>query len=183
MLRFPGVNLNPLANLKTRTSPDYGNYLLSKSEPVSIPVFLQDLVYEFKLAKNSNIAEGDYSLTIELHDLNSSDLTTKVQSFPIWIFWYKPADEIIKAAKKYLNQNQHNYNLGILFYLEISPDISRLLAEEKRELEIKLNSELTAISNKILLYQIPNPLELQSFAALTKRLAKEIIKPLAEMVK
>ena len=183
LLRFQGVNLNPLANLKTRTSPNYGNYLLSESEPVSIPIFLKDLVYEFKLAKNSNTREGDYSLTIEIHDLSSSNLITKVQSFPIWIFWYKPTDEIIKAAKKYLNQNQQNYNLGILFYLEISPDISRSLAEEKRELEIKFNSESTATSNEILLYQIPNPLELQSFAALTKRLAREIIKPLAEMVK
>ena len=182
LLCFQGVNLNPLANLKTRTSPNYGNYLLSESEPVSIPIFLKDFVYEFKLAKNSNIREGDYSLTIELHDLNSSDLTTKVQSFPIWIFWYKPTEETISLAKKYLNQNQHNYNLGILFYLEISPDISRSLAEE-RELEAELNSKATVTSNKTLLYQIPNPLELQSFAALTKILAKEIIKPLAEMVK
>lgn len=91
LLRFQGVRLKPLANLAIRTSPDYGNYL-PEDKQLSIPVFLQDFVYEFRLDKCSDITRGDYCLTIELHDLKSSELTIKVVSFPIWIFWYKPSE-------------------------------------------------------------------------------------------
>ena len=182
-LCFQGVNLKPLANLETKIEQDRGNYLQSDRQPVSIPVFLQDFAYEFKLSKNSDLAKGDYCLTIELHELNSPNLTTKVQNFPIWIFWYKPSKEIIESANNYLNKNEHNYTLGILLYLEISPDISKLFAEQELKLEAELNSELTTEASKTLLYQIPNPIELQSFTATANLLAQKIIKPLAEMVK
>ena len=183
LLRFQGVNLKPLANLEIRTSPDYGNYIPSDNKPVSIPVFLQDFVYKFRLDKTSDLAKGDYCLTIELHDLKSSDLTTKAKSFPIWIFWYKPSDEIINSANNYINKNSYNYSLGILLYLEISPDLTKSFAEEERKLEAELNAEAITKPSKTLLHQIPNPIELQSFTTIADLLAREIIKPLAEMVK
>ena len=179
LLRFQGVHLKPLANLAIRTSPDYGNYLLEDKQPASIPVFLQDFVYEFRLDKCSDLTRGDYCLTIELHDLKSSELTIKVASFPIWIFWYKPSDEIINSANNYLNKNSHNYSLGIIFYLQIFPDTTKSFAEEERKLDAELNTETVVESGKTLLYQIPNPLDLQNFTAITDLLA-QIIKPLAE---
>ena len=192
-LCFQGVNLKPLVNLETRTEQDYGNYFQSEIKPVSIPVFLQDFVYEFKLSKNLDLARGDYSLTIELHDLKSSKLTTKGQSFPLWIFWYKPSEEIINAAQNYINKNLDNYSLGILLYLETSPDITKSFFEEERQLELEIETELQGEikpevrveSSNIWLHQIPNPLESpnSNFLNVANLLAKKIIKPLAEMLK
>jgi hypothetical protein len=177
LLRFQGVHLKPLANLATRTSPDYGNYLLE--DKLSIPVFIQNFVYEFRLDKCSDLSRGDYCLTIELHDLKSSELTVIVANFPIWIFWYKPSDEIVTSANNYLSKNSHNYVSGIIFYLQTSPDVTKSFAEEERKLNRELNSEAAIEPGNILLHQIPNPLDLQNFSAVTDLLA-QIIKPLAE---
>ncbi|MBE9168940.1 DUF2357 domain-containing protein [Pleurocapsales cyanobacterium LEGE 06147] len=188
LLRFQGVQLKPLANLKIRTSPDCGNYLLGDWETISIQIFLQDLVYEFKLAKNSDLSKGDYCLTIELHDLNSSDLTTKTKSFPIWSFWYKPSDEIINSANNYLKSNFHNYSLGILFYLPTFPEKERKIKAEMNsgittdETSFNSDSKLTK-EEEIWLCQIADPRNSKSFNPIVNFLATEIIKPLAEMVK
>jgi hypothetical protein len=187
LLQFQGVNLNPLSNLKVRTSPEEGNYIDSDNCSVSIPVFLQDLVYDFKLSKNSDLTKGDYSLTIELHDLKSSDLTIKTETFPIWIFWYKPSEEIINSANNYIAKSFHDYSLGILLYLEESPNVAKSFAEdirrEEARLEAELEEEIITESNKnIWSKQIDNPLRSGNFHTLAKLLAREIIKPLAEMV-
>ena len=180
LLRFQGVRLEPLANLAIRTSPNYGNYILK--DKLSIPVFLQNFVYKFRLDKCSDLSRGDYRLTIELHALKSSELTIKVVSFPIWIFWYKPSDEIINLANNYLDRNFHNDSLGIICYLQISPDITKSFAEEQRQLDAELDTETIIEPNKILLYQIPNPLNISSFTVITDLLAR-IIKTLAEEMK
>ena len=106
-------------------------------------------------------------------------MTIKVASFPIWIFWYKPSTEVINSANNYLNKNARNYFLGIIFYLQISPDITKSFAEEEHKLDAELNTEIVVEPGKTLLYQIPNPLDLQNFTAITDLLAR-IIKPLAE---
>ena len=178
LLRFQGVNLKPLANLEVRTSPEYGNYILSDKKPVSISVFLQDFVYEFRLDKTSDLTRGDYYLTIELHDLKSYDLTTRIESFPIWIFWYKPSKDIIEDANNYINSDRNNYSLGILIYLETSPNKAKFLAEAEQEFK-----KVTTKRNNILLRQIPNPLESQSFTNIADLLARKIIKPLAEAIR
>lgn len=183
LLRFQGVQLKPLANLEIRTSPDCGNYLSYNCESVPIQIFLQDLVYEFKLIKNSDLSMGDYCLSIELHDLKSSKLTTKIKKIPIWIFWYKPSDDIINSANLYIHNNSHNYSQGILFYLQISPDITKSFPEEEQKIEAELNPEIKTKESNILLYQLPNPLEQKNFTDIVNFLATEIIKPLAEMVK
>ena len=198
ILRFQGVNVKP-TSIKIRTSADYGNYILGDNQPVSIPVFLEDFVYEFKLSKNSDKKQGDYSLHIELHDLKSNEFHTNIQIFPIWIFWYKPSEDIINSANNYLKNNVRNYSRGILFYLQLSPDITKSFVEEERELEAELDSEmmlgnaegkltcpttvLKAKSSNILLYQFPNPLNSKNFNSIVYLLAKEIIKPLAEVVR
>ena len=187
LLQFQGINLNPLSNLKVRTSPEEGNYIDSDNPSVSIPVFLQDLVYDFKLSKNSDLTKGDYSLTIELHDLKSSDLTVKTATFPIWIFWYEPSEEIIHSANNYIAKSFHDYFLGILLYLEKSPNVAKSFAEDLRQEEAKLNAELeegiiTESNNNIWSKQIDNPLISENFHTLAKLLAREIIQPLAEIV-
>lgn len=187
LLSFQGVNLAPLANLEIRNEQDRGNYLESDRSSISILVFLKDFVYKFELKKNSDLAQGDFSLTIELHDLNLSDLTVKVQTFPFWIFWYKPSEEIIDAASNYLNNNER----GILLYLETSPDVAKSFTEKARQEEAKLNAELQADiepeisdeSSNILLHRIANPLESPNFLTVANSLTKEIIKPLAEMMR
>ena len=187
LLQFQGINLNPLSNLKVRTSPEEGNYIDSDNPSVSIPVFLQDLVYDFKLSKNSDLTKGDYSLTIELHDLKSSDLTVKTATFPIWIFWYEPSEEIIHSANNYIAKSFHDYSLGILLYLEKSPNVAKSFAEDLRQEEARLEAELeeeiiTESNNNIWSKQIDNPLDSKKFINVANLLAREIIKPLAEMV-
>jgi hypothetical protein len=181
LLRFQGVQLKPLANLEIRTSPDCGNYLPYNCESVPIQIFLQDLIYEFKIIKNSDLSMGDYCLSIELHDLKSSKLTTKIKTIPIWSFWYKPSDDIINSANIYIHNNSHNYSQGILFYLQISPDITKSFPEEEQKIEAELNPEIKTKKSNVLLYQLPNPLKQQDFNYLVNSLAKQIIKPLAEM--
>ncbi len=184
LLSFTGVNLKPLANLSTRISPHCGNYLPRENNSISIPVFLQDFVYDFKLDKSSDISRGDYYLTIELHDLKSPTLETKISSFPIWIFWYEPSQEIIDSAEHYLNNNSHNYTSGILFYLQKSPDVNKLLIEEEQKLEAELNPFTTTQEERNLLcQQIPNPLQSENFTSVVNFLAQKIIKPLAEAIK
>ena len=195
LLRFQGVNLKPLASLKTSTVRDYGNYLVKNDSSVSIPVFLEDFVYEFKLNKSSDLAKGDYCLTIELHDLKSSDLTITVKTFPIWIFWYKPSESIIDSASHYINKNSHDYTLGILFYLQTSPDITKSFAEIEQDIDREIDIEMIAENTldnsdfnltqerNVLLHKIPNPIELKNFTPIVNYLAQEIIKPLAEVVK
>ena len=182
LLNFQGVRLKPLANAEVRTSPDYGNYLPSDNQSVSIPVFLQDFVYKFSLKKSSDISQGDYRLTIELHDLTSSDLTTTTKTFPIWIFWYKPSEEIINAADIYLNKNSHKYAQGILIYLEESPDVTKLIAQKEREIDAELNAEVLTDTNNILLHKIPNIIKSKSLSSTVNSLA-QIVKSLAEEVK
>lgn len=151
--------------------------------------FLQDLVYDFKLSKNYDLTKGDYSLIIERHDLKSSELTIKTKTFPIWIFWYKPSDKIINSANNYISKSFQDYSLGVLLYLEESPNIAKSFAEDLRQEEAKLNAELeeeiiTESGNSyIWSKQIDNPLISENFYTLAKLLAREIIKPLAEMVK
>ena len=187
LLRFQGVFLKPLANLKIRTNPDCGNYLEKDNSSVSIPVFLQDFVYEFRLDKSSDLTKGDYCLTIELHNLKSSAFTTKVKTFPIWIFWYKPSESIINSANRYINSNSDNYSLGILFYLQPSPKISIIFPEVEREMmtEKELDDsdgDCNQYKN-IWLCKIPNPLDSQNFTDIVDFLAQKILKPLAEVVK
>ncbi len=188
LLRFQGVQLKPLANLQVKTSPVCGNYLFNNCA-ISIPVFLQDLVYEFNLVKNSDLSTGDYCLTIELHDLHSSDLTTTVKSFPIWMFWYKPSDEVVKQAEQYINQESNSYSVGIIVYLQLSPNLNKFSDDNILEIEKETNLVFSDIDNyyvsecfftqekeKIWLCKLSNPLISESFNSVVDFLSQEVIK-------
>lgn len=171
LLRFQGVNLKPLACLSTRTSIDRGNYLLeTQDKSIPISIFLQQSVYEFRIEKNSDLSLGDYRLIIELHDLNSSNLTTIEKQFPIWVFWYKPNDEVITQAQKYINTQSDLYPIGILVSLQTPPHRSIS------------HCELDRVSDRLWLCQVASPIEAQGFSKIVEFFAQEVIKPLAEVL-
>lgn len=169
LLRFNGVRLKPLASLTIRTSPDRGSYLVNEQDrSISIPIFLQQSVYEFRLEKNVDLSLGDYRLIIESHDLTSSSLTTKKKEFLFWIFWYEPRDEIINQARQYINKTANHS--GIVIYLQTSPNKS------------SPNCQLIKASERLLLCQIANPIVTQSFTPIVEFFGNKLIKYLAEIV-
>jgi hypothetical protein len=171
LLRFQGVNLKPLASLSTHTSIDRGNYLLeNRDKSIPITIFLQQSVYEFRVEKNSNLSMGDYRLIIELHDLNSPNLITIKRQLPIWIFWYKPSDEVIAQAQKYINKKSDIYPVSILVYLQTPPNQSIS------------HCELDRVSDRLWLCQVASPIETQGFSKTVEFFAQEVIKPLAEVL-
>ena len=161
------MNLKPLARLSIRTSPDRGNYLLENNS-VCIPIVLQQTVYEFRVEKNVDLFLGDYRLVIERHDLNSSNLTTTERQFPIWIFWYRPNNEVITQAQHYINKQADTYPVGIIVYMQNSPQQS------------VSKCHISKASQRLWLCQMASPIEAQGFADTVTFLAKEFIKPLAE---
>ena len=171
LLRFQGVCLKPLASLSTRTSIDRGSYLLKRQDKSnSILVFLSQHVYNFRVEKNSHLSLGDYRLIIEAHNLHSAELNTIQYQFPIWIFWYKPSDEVISQAEKYINGQPNIYPIGILIYLQTPPNQS------------VADCELNKVSERLWLCQVASPVEAESFSSIVKFFAQEVIKPLVAEV-
>lgn len=169
LLRFRGASLKPLAGIETRTSPDQGKYLsLSSGSPPKIQIFLQQEVYEFRLEQSPDLSRGDYQLTVEFQDLHSPSLTTNEEQFPIWVFWYKPSDDLITQAQQYLSSLPATCPVGLLFYLQQSPNPSSPI------------SELTQRTERLWLCQIANPIDAGGFAGAVEFLAAEVVQKLVE---
>lgn len=168
LLRFQGVHLKP--SVLTRTSLERGNYLLVTKEDLTISIFLQQYVYDFRVKKNSNLFLGDYRLIVELHNLNSPTLTTTERQFPIWVFWYKPSHEVITQAQQYINKQPDTSPVGILVCLQTCTKQSIA------------SCELNKVCERLWLLQIANPIDAQGFSHIVEFLAKEVIKPLAEVI-
>ena len=100
--------------------------------------------------------------------MHSADLNTIEYQFPIWIFWYKPSDEVISQAEKYIN-SQPNIYPGILIYLQTPPNQS------------VADCELNKVSERLWLCQVASPVEAEGFSSIVKFFAQEVIKPLAEV--
>ncbi len=164
LLRFQGVKIDSIASITGIHSPDKGRYIQDISK-VSIRVFLQDKVYVFRL-KQSAITpiHCDLLLTVEIHNLDSNKLKTEKLLLPIWVFWYRPTNEVIAQATIYLkSQSSPNVNQGIIFYLQIPPSNSSL------EGEIEYFYE-----NKLWLCQLTNPIAAQGFSSTVEFMAQLI---------
>jgi Domain of unknown function (DUF2357) len=169
ILKLQGIKLTPLTSINGKSYPDKGKYI--DNQGVSIPIFLKDYVYEFRLEKTDDLSKGDYFLQIKKHDLYSSHLTTIKQDFPIWIFWYQPSESVINQAIKYLENEKNKFSLGIIFYWQKSPNISRE------------NCEINRDNEKLWLCQIANPIDSQSFSIIINFLAAEIIIKLGDNIR
>jgi hypothetical protein len=85
-------------------------------------------------------------MTVEVHDLNTSELKVKKLQFPIWIFWYLPSNETLKQAISYINKLS-DIESGIILYLHKPPNS----ASEKGKIQRITNQ-------KIWVCQIPDPM-------------------------
>lgn len=151
-LRFKDSYVQPLSYLTGSPNHKQGQYLNHDHQVFpKIPVFLRDKVYVFQLQKCRNIKLGDYLMTVEIHDLNTSNIEVQKLLFPIWIFWYLPSNETLKQAISYINKLS-NIESGIIFFLHSPPNS----ASQKGKIQ--------PISNqKIWVCQIPDPMLTNGF--------------------
>jgi hypothetical protein len=146
-LRFKDSYVEPLSYLTGFPSHKQGQYLNHDHQVFpEIRVFLRDKVYVFQLQKCRNIKLEDYLMTVEIHDLNTSNIEVKKLLFPIWIFWYLPSNETLKQAISYINKLS-DIESGIILYLHKPPNS----ASEKGKIQRITNQ-------KIWVCQIPDPM-------------------------
>lgn len=151
-LRFKDSYVEPLSYLTGSLSPKQGQYLNHHDQFFpKIRVFLRDKVYVFQIQKSRNIKLGDYLMTVEVHDLKTSELKVKKLRFPIWIFWYFPSQEIRKQAASYIKRLS-DIESAIILYLHKPPNS----ALEKGKIQRITNQ-------KIWVCQIPDPMLANGF--------------------
>ncbi|MFM6191380.1 DUF2357 domain-containing protein [Planktothrix sp.] len=151
-LQFQDSYVEPLSYLTGSLSPKQGQYLNHHDQFFpKIRVFLRDKVYVFQIQKSRNIKLGDYLMTVEVHDLKTSELKVKKLRFPIWIFWYFPSQEIRKQAASYIKRLS-DIESAIILYLHDPPNS----ALEKGKIQRITNQ-------KIWVCQIPDPMLASGF--------------------
>ncbi|MFM6452558.1 MAG: hypothetical protein ACKPH7_12205, partial [Planktothrix sp.] len=151
-LQFQDSYVEPLSYLTGSLSPKQGQYLNHHDQFFpKIRVFLRDKVYVFQIQKSRNIKLGDYLMTVEVHDLKTSELKVKKLRFPIWIFWYFPSQEIRKQAASYIKRLS-DIESAIILYLHKPPNS----ALEKGKIQRITNQ-------KIWVCQIPDPMLANGF--------------------
>ena len=151
-LRFKDSNVEPLSYLTGSLSPKQGQYLNHYDQVFpKIPVFLRDQVYVFQIQKLRNIRLEDCLMTVEVHDLNTSELKVKKLQFPIWIFWYLPSNETLKQAIEYIKELS-DIESGIILFLHNPPNS----ASEKGKIQPITNQ-------KIWVCKIPDPMLANGF--------------------
>lgn len=154
LLRFQGVNVDAKTQLLGKLTPDHGCYLQKESQ-LTFKVFLQNIVYLFKIKTSVDQPfTCDCLLQVEIHELNTHSLDFKEILLPIWVFWYRPTDEAIAQANIYLERmNQVNLKLGMLVYLQTPPNVSSPIGKIER------------YSQAMWLCQLPNPIAAQGFSS------------------
>lgn len=123
LTKLANFYVDPTAELWRQTVPEKGRYFSHQNEGnLKIQVFLKDKVYNFRLEKPDDIRWGDWLLNLEIHDLTSASLTTRTIKIPIWVFWYRPSNEL--EGINYLTKQQQQepeIKTGLIFYLQVSP--------------------------------------------------------------
>ncbi|HEY9865879.1 MAG TPA: DUF2357 domain-containing protein [Candidatus Obscuribacterales bacterium] len=159
-LRFKDSHVQPLSYLTGSLSPKQGQYLNHDDQVFpKIPVFLRDKVYVFQMQKSRNIRLGDCLMTVEVHDLNTSELKVKKLQFPIWIFWYLPSNETLKQAVSYIKGLSDIESAIILFLHDPSSSGS-----EKGKIQRLTN-------HKIWFFQTPDPMLANGFEQTLKSMS------------
>lgn len=153
-LRFKDSYVEPLSYLTGFPSPKQGQYLNPDHQVFpKIRVFLQDKVYVFQIKKCRNLRLGDYLMTVEVHDLNTSEIEVKKLLFPIWIFWYFPSQETRKKAVSYIKELS-DIESAIILYLH-NHDLPNSASEQ---------GKIQRITNpQIWVCQIPDPMLANGF--------------------
>lgn len=122
LMKFQDIDVDANLAITGSLTPDKGRYI-NREQDIKIKVFLQNQVYIFNLKKQFNNIKSDWVLSLEIHQLDSPELKPKKLVFPIWVFWYRPNDDIIIQMEQHLLKliNTENVKIGLLFYLRNSP--------------------------------------------------------------
>lgn len=122
LMKFQGIDVDANLPISGSLIPDRGSYL-NREKNITVKVFLENQVYLFSVIKQSHDFKSDLLLELEIHELNSVELEPKKLVFPVWVFWYRPDDEIIIQMQQHLLKliNTKNVKIGLLFYLQNSP--------------------------------------------------------------
>lgn len=164
LLRFQGIGIDSTLSIAGSSISEQGRYI-QHGVSINVRVFLQNQVYVFGLIKSTNKLLGDWLLTVEIHQLDLTELETKKLDFPIWVFWYRPNDEAIAQLNKYLQKL--NFKSGFVFYLQVPPS------------NLSPRGTIQSFPEaKLLLCQLPDPITAQGFSstvALMARLIKSVV--------
>lgn len=154
LLRFQGIGVDALSSIPGSNIPEQGRYI-QNGKTIAVQVFLQNQVYVFGLEKPQRKLLGDWLLTLKIHQLDSNNLETKSFVLPIWVFWYRPNDEVNEQLNIYLQrlQNQQVFQKGLVFYLQVPPSNSSPIGKIEYFCE-----------KRLLVCQLPNPIKAQGFS-------------------
>jgi len=159
LMKFQGLDLDPLSTLQGLMSPDRGQYL-TQFEPPEIRVLLQHQVYVFQVEKQEDLALGDLRLTAEIHNLESQTLAVQRWQMPIWVFWYRPSQTTLEEASRYCEGLQEEIKTGLIVYFQDPPNSSTAQGHQEK------------MAERLHLLQIPDPVVTNSFIDTVEAMAQ-----------
>ncbi|BAZ89817.1 hypothetical protein NIES932_13000 [Raphidiopsis curvata NIES-932] len=172
LLKFNNVNINPGSVIKSNLIADQG-YYLTRAQNLTVRVFLQNQVYVFGLEKPAKISQGDWVLTLEIHQLDSRELNSRKLEFPIWVFWYIPSENAINEMQR--NRIYNSFSQTVVLYLQEYPST---YTSNYRE-----NHDLQMISPKVGLIKLPENLTEDGFSPTVEIINKTIIRIISNLLK
>ena len=139
LLNLESSYIHATASINVLGVPNSGRYLLMDS-PLIINCILQTAAFSFEIIHPTNPKSGDLELKVNMQSF-AANISEKPKDknyvLPIWIFWYKPTDEMLESMLK-------NGNRGsICIYLYENPSVS---------------DDMIVTNNQIVVFQIPHPI-------------------------
>ena len=137
LLNIEGSYIHPTASVNVSDVPNSGRYLLMDLPPI-INCILQTAAFTFEIIHPTNPKSSDLELKVNMQSF-SANLSEKPEDvLPIWIFWYKPSNEILES----MAQDQQKINICLYLYENLS----------------SINNA-TASNSHIKIWKLPNPID------------------------
>ena len=131
LLNLEGSYTHPKSSIDVLGVPNCGQYLL-----MSLPIIhcvMQTVAFTFEIFQATNPAFGDLEMKVELQSF-SENQEDKSYTLPIWIFWYRPSDQIVESI------TQKGMKAALLIYLYEKPSIvASSILEDSQIFSFKLS--------------------------------------------
>ena len=131
LLNLEGSYTHPKSSIDVLGVPNCGQYLL-----MSLPIIhcvMQTVAFTFEIFQATNPAFGDLEMKVELQSF-SENQEDKSYTLPIWIFWYRPSDQIVESI------TQKGMKAALLIYLYEKPNIvASSILEDSQIFSFKLS--------------------------------------------
>lgn len=139
LLNIEGSYIRPTAAVNVSGVPNYGRYLLMDS-PLIIDCILQTAAFTFEIIHPTNPKSGDLELKVKMQFFTTNLLERPKHyelPLPIWIFWYKPSNAILKSMAR------------------DQPEVICLYLYEN----FSVINDTTASNSQIKIWKLPNPID------------------------